>query len=271
MIRNKSKQLKLLQGRVTVRKENLPMRTRRLFTPGMLIFLCGGALPLSQPSPAQADPFELIVPSALTVNTGVGIGVSGNIASGWLVATTVPLDFSEVDSPSIAPGSSSSARSDTIGVGSSVFLIVYPPAITLMPGEVAALGDKTEITGLDLFAAEVLPSEQVLFYPSTGFYMAGEILWPERGFTGSANIDYLFALGQDVARYSVDVTFVESAEFLVRVDSAQTVESAFDPSYVPPTEGTVPEPSSFVLLVLALSMIGGLNRRWFGRFWWFDP
>ena len=55
-------------------------------------------------------------------------------------------------------------------------------------------------------------------------------------YTGSATLDFTFAIGQDIARYSMLATFVdlpdEPQNDWVTITAAQRVSSEFDPDFV---------------------------------------
>lgn len=224
--------------------------------------------------PARCDvlsiPFDLVVPKTIVFNTAHSIGASGETISGWLVATTTPIDVpSWADMVLVVPGTSLEiSKSDVAGVFGIVFLDYWTPAALhtaesapLLPGDVLTEGLHPE--NIDIFSSELEMSERIVRWHDTGFLYSGSVYWPSRDYTGTATIDFVFGIGHEVARYPVFATFISDPNdpSLTNITSIQRVSSVFEPdSDLPLAPPAIPEPGSDLLLGTVVLCGFGLAR-----------
>ena len=183
---------------------------------------------------AEATPFKLIVPTAVTFNTAFGGGISGGTYNGWLGATTEVIDLPRPP----GPGASNSKKAlgtvtaDVAGITGMLQVLVWPVGSALHPLEITSIAGRPETAQ---FSALIKPEETAVSYFDVGYDYHLQLVWPHQRYEGSANLSYVFAIGKDVAQYSVAVTFINDQSLalpLITVEGAQIVNSA-GPAPVP--------------------------------------
>jgi hypothetical protein len=192
---------------------------------------------------AYADPFSLIVPATVTLNTSGGIGLGGGLFPIWLAATDGAISFSAPVSESIAEGTNGAITSIDPDLSGFTFVaLAYPDVAPVTSGEVVTQSND-QTSGIDLLYDQLLPSETTVPFGTAGLQFAESIDWPESGYVGSATLNFTFAIGQGVVQFSTVATFVNSPSDPIDDDvtSAQTVVSMFEPV-------ETPEPPSVVLV-----------------------
>jgi len=119
-----------------------------------------------------------------------------------------------------------------------------------MPGQVSTFRTTSAAgqEGIELLAEQVLPTEEIISAQLAGLQFSSQIFW-ETHYTGSAVLDFTFAIGQDGARYSMLATFVDSPGD----PSSFTITSAQRVASTPPLP--VPEPSAVGLVGFGLSVV----------------
>lgn len=214
---------------------------------------------------AYATPFDLIVPTAVTINTSIGGpqggDYSGNIGAFWLAATA-PLDLGKA-SLNVIPASGVSSLVamtckqplDKNCAAGSLALSLMTGARGLSSGDVATTGPVSVITGLDLFMTLLLANERALSPQESMLMPGGSVEWHAPKMEGGATGTYLFAIGQDVARYTATLQFINAPAdpILIRISGAQRVSSRFEDDYHPPIDPKLaPEPMTLELCGVGL-------------------
>jgi hypothetical protein len=178
----------------------------------------------SIPLAARAVPFDVIVMSELSLDSAnLGVGFNGGWA--WLVATSDTIAMSDIQ------GMTHSLSGGAPEVTPVSVLFNQSTTGPLAPGSAAG---GSVANSAALFSALLEPGESLV--SSAAFLNAGFDYSPS--FTATKTFTGTYAMGIDVATYSVQVHFAPGATF--SIDGVQRVSS-------------VPEPGTAALMALGLT------------------
>jgi hypothetical protein len=192
------------------------------------------------PATSAASPFEVIVPSTLTVNTfgTSGTGFNTIIINGAeeVLSTALQGQTQAESAPATSNNSDVTAR----------MLLLLTAGYSMLP-DTAYVHFQPGATP-DGLTSLLTPADNVQPQGGPGIGFLTSLNWGFSGYTGTATFNHVFALGQDVVHYTTFVTFVNAGDGpRFTVTSAGRYESQHDPLFTGVPE-RVPEPSTLLLV-----------------------